>query len=323
MHFDDKTPFLTNSVHIGRNFDEDERKPLDGVSAPRRTISDESFLVPAGRAELKPEFAYAGKVSGPHGSAPLSSLSGGAGNSYSNRVSEVANVGASSQSSGGNHGQAASASFPNAWATGKEVSMSVGEPVQSIWSEQSVVSKLVHASALEKVSLGRWQSKQSVQYQKAIDVIKHSDTENGLPSQGYDDKTYNRTNDVGRREYSDVTLARHLGKCLNNEDSIQGGRKELPEYERNHGPNYLEVKEKKTAIHGEGIQSPRSDGKFGSSELQPSLPVPSEVVERPKLKLLPRTKPMDNLESNVIDPKQVLVLYPMCTIGVCIHSVFP
>lgn len=201
--------------------------------------------------------------------------------------------------------------------------MSVGEPVQSIWSEQSVVSKLVHASALEKVSLGRWQSKQSVQYQKAIDVIKHSDTENGLPSQGYDDKTYNRTNDVGRREYSDVTLARHLGKCLNNEDSIQGGRKELPEYERNHGPNYLEVKEKKTAIHGEGIQSPRSDGKFGSSELQPSLPVPSEVVERPKLKLLPRTKPMDNLESNVIDPKQVLVLYPMCTIGVCIHSVFP
>lgn len=34
-HFDDKTPFLTP---IGYNFDEDERKPLDGVSAPQRTV---------------------------------------------------------------------------------------------------------------------------------------------------------------------------------------------------------------------------------------------------------------------------------------------
>ena len=42
-NFDDKTPFLAHTVHIGRNFDEDERKPLDGVSAPRRTVSDEKY----------------------------------------------------------------------------------------------------------------------------------------------------------------------------------------------------------------------------------------------------------------------------------------
>ena len=37
---------------------------------------------------------------------------------------------------------------------------------------------------------------------------------------------------------------------------------------------------------------------------QSSLPVVSEVSERPKLKLLPQTKPLDNLGSPVIDPKQ-------------------
>ncbi|XP_022724305.1 uncharacterized protein LOC111281009 [Durio zibethinus] len=303
-HFDDKTPFLTNSVHIGRNFDEDERKPLDGLSAPRRTISDDGFRVPASRVELKPESAYAGRVSGQNGSAPVSPLSGGAGNSYSSRVSEAAHFGRSSQSAGGNHGQAASGLYPNAWATRKEVLVSVAEPVQSVWSEQSAVSKLAHASALEKVSSGRWKSKQSDQYQTDIDVSKHSETENGLHSQGYDDKTYTGMNAVGRMEYSDVILAKHVEKGLNNEDGIQSGRKELPEYERNLSPNYSEVKEKMSVIYGEGIQSTQSDGKFGCSELQPSLSVPLEVSERPKLKLLPRTKPMDNLESTVIDPKQ-------------------
>ncbi|XWS18254.1 hypothetical protein CRYUN_Cryun32bG0027600 [Craigia yunnanensis] len=303
-HFDDKTPFLTNSVHIGRNFDEDERKPFDGVSAPRRTISDESFRVPASRVELKPESAYAGRVSGGHGSASVSPLSGGVGNSYSSIVSEAAHVGVSFQSSGKNHGQAASGSYPNVWAIRKEVSLTVAEPVQSVWSEQSAVSKLAHASALEKVSSGRWQSKQSIQYQKDVDVSKHSETENGLHSQVYDDKTYTRVNAVDTRKYSDVTLERHVEKGLNNEDGIQGGIRELPEYERNRGPNYLEVKEKKSVIYGEGIQSSNSDGNFRGSELRPSLSVLSEASERPKLKLLPWTKTMDNLESTVIDPKQ-------------------
>ncbi|OMO61490.1 hypothetical protein CCACVL1_23480 [Corchorus capsularis] len=296
-HFDDKTPFLTNSVHIGRNFDEDERKPLDGVSAPRRTISDESFRVPASRVELKPESAYAGRASGRYGSAPVSPLSSGAGNSYSSMVSEA--VGVSSHSSWGNHGQAAFGSYPNAWAARKEVSASVTEPVQSAWSEQTAVSKLAHASALEKVSSGRWQSKQSVQYQKDVDASKHSERENGLHSHGYDDKIYGRMNAVGGREYASATLARHVESGLNIEDG-QGGRKEFPDYERNR-TNSLEVKERKSTIHVEGIQPTRSDGKFGGSELPAS---PSEASERPKLKLLPRSKPLDNPESPVIDPKK-------------------
>ncbi|XVF27779.1 hypothetical protein REPUB_Repub14bG0138200 [Reevesia pubescens] len=298
-HFDDKTPFLTNSVHIGRNFDEDERKPLDGVSAPRRTINDESFRVPGSRVELKPESGYAGRVSIQHGSAPVSPLSGGAGSSYSNRVSDAAtHVGVSSQSL-----QAASGPYPNAWAARKEVSVSVAETVQSVWSEQAAVSKMSHASALEKVSSGRWQSKQSVQYQKDVDVSKHSETENGLHSKGYDD-TYRRMNAMAGRECSDATLARHVERGLNIEDGVQGGRKVLNDYEMKCGPNYLEVKEKKSVIYGEGIQSTRSDGKLVGSELQPSLSVPSEASERPKLKLLPRTKPLENLESPVIDAKR-------------------
>ncbi|KAG4129282.1 hypothetical protein ERO13_D09G070300v2 [Gossypium hirsutum] len=303
-HFDNKTPFLTNSVHIGRNFDEDERTPLDGVSAPRRTISDESFRAPARHLELKPESAYAGRVSGRHGSAPVSPLSSGRGHSHSGRVSEAARGGLSSQTLGWNHGQAASGPYPNAWTSRKEMSFSVAEPVQSAWSEQSAVSKLAHASALEKVSSGRWQSKQSLQYQKDIDVSKHSEVENGLHSQGYDDKMYSRMSLAGGREYSDVSLARHVEKGLNIEDGIHGGRKELPEYERNRNLNYLEVKENKSMLHSEAVRSTHSDGKFGGYELQSSPSALAEASERPKLKLFPRSKRLDGPKSPVVDPKQ-------------------
>ncbi|KAK8501898.1 hypothetical protein V6N13_023321 [Hibiscus sabdariffa] len=297
-HFDDKTPFLTSSVHIGRYFDEDERKPLDGGSAPRRTITYESLGGPASHLEHKPESGYAGRVSSRYGSAPVAPLSSGLGNLYTSRVSEAAAVGVSSQSSGGNHRLSSSGSYPNAWAARKEVAVSVAS------AEQSAVSKLAHASAIDKVSSGRWQSKQSVLYQKDVDVCKHPETENGLHPRGYDDKTYGRTNAVAGREYSDVMLARQVESGLNFEYGIQGGRKVLPDYERNHTPNYLEVKENKSVVYGEGTQSTRADGKFGSSKPQPSLPVPSEASERPKLKLLPRTKPLDNLEPPVVDPKQ-------------------
>ncbi|GMI77553.1 hypothetical protein like AT1G11480 [Hibiscus trionum] len=294
-HFDDKTPFLTSSVHIGRYFDEDERKPLDGGSAPRRTVTDESLGVPASRLEHKPESGYAGKVSGRYSSAPVAPLSSGSVNLYSSRVSEAAAVGVSSQNSGGIHRLASSGSYPNAWAARKEVAVSVAS------AEQSAVSKLAHASAIDKISSGRWQSKQSVLYQKDVDVSKHSvsETENGLHPQGYDDKTYGRTNAVAGREYSDVMLARQVERGLNFEYGIQGARKALPDYERNHTPNYLEVKENKSVVYGEGTQSTRADGKFVSFKSQPSLSVPSEASERPKLKLLPRTKPLDNLESPV------------------------
>ncbi|TYH47755.1 hypothetical protein ES332_D10G019900v1 [Gossypium tomentosum] len=294
-HFDDKSPFLTSSVHIGRYFDEDERKPLDGVSAPRRTIADESLGVPVSQMELKPESAYAGRVSGRYGSASVSSSMGGSGNPYSSRVSEAAAVGVSSQSSGGNRVQAVSGWYPNAWAARKEATVSAAETVQSVWSEQSAVSKLAHASAMEKISSGRWQSKQIIQYQKDVDVSKHSETETGLHSQGYDVIA------VAGREHSDVISARQVERGVNVEHGINCGRKVSPDYERNPRPNFLEVKENRSVVYGDGIQSARSDGKFGGPKLQPS---PSEASERPKLKLLPRTKPLDNLEPPFVDAKQ-------------------
>ncbi|XP_039001406.1 uncharacterized protein LOC120127606 isoform X2 [Hibiscus syriacus] len=297
-HFDDKTPFLTSSVHIGRYFDEDERKPLVGGSAPRRIVTDESLGVPASRLEQKPESGHAGRFSGRHGSAPVAPLSSGSGNLYSSKMSEAAAFGMSSLNSGGNHRPATSGPYPNAWAARKEVAVSVAS------AEQSAVLKLAHASAIDKVSSGRWQSKQSVLYQKDVDVSKHSETENVLHPQAYDDKIYSRMNAVTGREYSDVTLARQVEKGMNIEDGIQGGRKALPDYERNHTPNYLEVKENKYLIYGERTQSTRANVKFGSSKSQPSLTVLSEASERPKLKLLPCTKPLDNLESPFVDANQ-------------------
>ncbi|XP_039050016.1 uncharacterized protein LOC120191073 isoform X2 [Hibiscus syriacus] len=103
---------------------------------------------------------------------------------------------------------------------------------------------------------------------------------------------------VAGREYSDVMLARQVERGLNIKDGVQVSRKALPDYETSHFPNYSEVKENKSVTYSEGTQSIRADGKFGSSKS------PVDVSERPKLKLLPRTKPLDNLESSVVDAKQ-------------------
>ncbi|XP_039020652.1 uncharacterized protein LOC120152517 [Hibiscus syriacus] len=203
------------------------------------------------------------------------------GDSYSVRVSEAAHIGLGSQTSGLNAGQAALGLYPNAWTSRKDATLSALEPVQSAWSEQTAASKLAHASALEKVSSGRWQSKQSLQAQKDIKFSKHSEVENGLPSQGYGDKMYSRMSFAGGREYSDVTLARSVEKGLNIGEGIHGGgRKELPNYERNHSLNYL--------VHGERVRSTHSDGKLGGYELL----------------LQPRTKPLDGPKSPVVEPKQ-------------------
>ncbi|KAE8670583.1 Eukaryotic translation initiation factor-related, putative isoform 2 [Hibiscus syriacus] len=260
-HFYDKTPFFSSSVHIGRYFEEEERKSLDGVSAPRRVL-------------------------GQYLSAPVVPMLSGSGNLYSSRVS------------GGNHRQAASGLYPNAWAARKVGTVSVAR------AEQTAVSKLVHVSAIDKVSSGQWQSKQSVLYQKDVDVSKHSETENGLHPQGYDDKTHSRMNAVAGREYSDAMLASQVERGLKIEDGIQGGRKALPDYETTVFLTIWKLQKKKPVTYCEGTQSIREDGRVSSSKSQPSLSVPSEASDRPKLKLLPRTKPLDNLEAPVVDSKQ-------------------
>uniref|UniRef100_F6I237 Uncharacterized protein n=1 Tax=Vitis vinifera TaxID=29760 RepID=F6I237_VITVI len=88
-NFDDKTPFLAHTVHIGRNFDEDERKPLDGVSAPRRTVSDENINVPLTRVEPKTDYTSSGRLAGRQVSTPVSQLPSASASSYSARLAEA------------------------------------------------------------------------------------------------------------------------------------------------------------------------------------------------------------------------------------------
>lgn len=290
-HLDDKTPFLTHTSHIGRNFDEDERKPLDGVSTPRRTISDDNIRVTSARVELKPEYGPSGSSSGRQGLAPSGTV-----NSYAGKVNEVASVGVNSQNLGGSSG-----GHPNAWAARKEAA-GVNEPVQqAVLSGQSAVLKFAHASALEKVSSGRWQSKQSIQYQADIEVVRSSETEVGFQSKNFRSGSYESLDVAGGREYYDGTLARQAERGLNIEDGVRVGRKELQDHERAVAPIYSELKER-TPILMDRTPLARNDGKPGGSELHP--PVPLDPSERPKLKLLPRSRPLESSEQPVVEHTQ-------------------
>ncbi|XP_050371253.1 uncharacterized protein LOC126789203 isoform X2 [Argentina anserina] len=321
-HFDDKTPFLAHSVHIGRNFDEDERKPLDGVSAPRRTISEDSVrAVPACTKAKQPVFSSPGGVSGVQGwgAAPLSPRGGGS--SYSERVSEAAQSGSGNGGRGGGGG-----AQPNAWVVRKEMA-GVTEPVQAVWSGQSAVVKLAHASALEKVSSGRWQSKPSIEYQaNSMEVARSVETESGVHSRGYGSD--GRMDVIVERQNYDPSLARQMERGLKIDDGIQNARKELPDYERARGPIISEVlkernpvvrkelpdyergrapmvsdvRERKPIVYSNRAQPAQSDDRYVQPEVQPFAS--SEPVERPKLKLLPRTRPVEHLEDPVGDQTQ-------------------
>lgn len=287
MHYDDKTPFLTHTAQIGRNFDEDERKPLDGISAPRRTVSDESIRVSPSRVEVKPEY---GVERGSFG-APVSQTSVGTVNSYSTRLTEGIHVGVNSHNLGGGIQEQGTASVhPNVWAMRKEVA-SVVEPEQSVWSGPNAVSKLAHASAIEKVSSGRWQSK-TVHYQTDIEVLKSSEVESASLGNVNGNNAYNRMDTAGNKEYHDALIAKQIEKGLVIDDQMQGGRNDLLDYGRSGVSKYSEARSRSVAYRADGVQL---DGKLSGSELQQLMP--AEPTERPKLKLLPRrTKPLDNTE---------------------------
>ncbi|KAJ9136283.1 hypothetical protein P3X46_033375 [Hevea brasiliensis] len=296
-HFDDKTPFLSHTTQIGRHFDEDERKPLDGVSAARRTVGDESFRVPPSKIELKPEPVLSGRVSVSASASGVQFAS-----SYSGRVSDGAYVGASLQNVGGNTGHSVGGSHPNVWAARKEVVVGVNEPVQSAWSGASAVSKLALASALEKVSSGRWQTKHSIHHQTDDEVIEHLETEKSVASIGHDGYAYNRMDAVGGSEYPDVTLARHVERGMALQDGVQNGKREYVDHEKTRVGSYSELRDRNLSMHGERVQPPYTDVRFSRTELL--SPVQSESSERPKVKLLPRTKPLENLEPPTVDHKQ-------------------
>lgn len=284
-HYDDKSLFLPHTAPIGRNFDEDERKPLDGSSAPRRTISDESIRAPLpSRVEVKRSSSLSRQVA-----APVSPVNV---NSYSARLTEATHVGNNSQSLGVSSG---GGGHPNVWSMRKEVASAI-ESEQSAWASANAVSKLAHASALDKVSSGRWQT---VHYQTEVEAVRPTKVE-GRPHAYINS---NRIDTVFEKEHSDEMLARHAERGLVIDNQMQGGgRNELLEHERSGVHKYSDVRPRSVAQFSDGVQPARTDGKAVGSESQ--HPIASEPIERPKLKLLPRTKPLESSEPSVIEPTQ-------------------
>ncbi|KAL4563122.1 hypothetical protein LXL04_027155 [Taraxacum kok-saghyz] len=227
--YDDKTPFLSHNVQIGRNFDEDERKPLDGGSTPRRTVSDENIrtgnttTTPAAvRQEPKFEYPLAGNIPNRPSTTPVSHFptTNTTSGSYAARFTEQGNVGVVNSSPS-----------PNAWGPRKlPGTTTTTEPVAASWSAPDAATKLAHASALEKVSSGRWLSNQHKQID--VEVIRHHHHHHPEPE----------------------------AKC--------GGA---------------------ARVNEAAVVVPRTD-------LVQDLQPPPEVAERPKLKLLPRSKPVENSE---------------------------
>lgn len=299
-NYDDKASFLNPIARIGRNFDEDERKPLDGVLGPREIISDESFRAMPIRMELKPDYSSIGKLPGRQFLPPASQLSSSSASSDAGRAAESThvgvnsrnygrfaeadNVGVKSSNLGGNSGVASSGTYLNAWEIRKEAS-STTEPLPGISSGPNAASKLPHASALEKVSSGRWQSSQPIHHPTDVEVIRHTTIETESRSKGdnfYNKSSYHPVGMVGRVEYHDSMVARHA----------EGGGRELAIYQRARSPMLLETVENNPPSYVDGVQPARNEEKFGGSELE--SPVPSEQSERPKLNLLLRHKPLES-----------------------------
>ncbi|XP_041990313.1 uncharacterized protein LOC121741551 isoform X1 [Salvia splendens] len=308
---DEKSPFLSHSSNIGCSFDEDERKPLDGVSGPRQTVAEGSFRAQSSRMmEHKTDNTISGSRVGSSPSIPVSQLStSSTGGSYAGRVVEVHNSKSSNQSLngsrsygssypvvGGNAGKTVAGSHPNAWGIRKEASI-MKEPVAAAWSAPDAETKLAHASALEKVSSGRWSSKQQINPRKDVAVLGLPETEGKFEyssSNAYVRKTYNTLDVVTDSDYHDVGLVMRAERSLTFGDGIHGGGKEVPQScERSKSAICVDSYEKYTAATANGFQSIQSSLKPVGAEFQLS----TESSERPKLKLLPRSKPFENVES--------------------------
>ncbi|KAJ6377878.1 hypothetical protein OIU78_028161 [Salix suchowensis] len=277
--FDEKASFLSHPAPIGRNFDEDERKPLDGSSAPRRTISDEnvraSALVPQ---ELKP-----GYVSGSHVRVPdrpvtspapqsmnlgasLSPLRPGGGSVVVSSQNSVG-WGVNSATSGGND-QGANNNPPNAWGVRKDVMAVNASRGSSMSSGSNPVSKFAQASALEKVSSGLWQSKNPGEL---LPHLMYSQESNA-----------SHTVDVGReRGGYDTSMGGQAESGWATGDRNQGGGRTLPNYRMDQPQMHSEE------FHTGGIVSS-----------QTLLAIPPELSERPKLNVLAKTKALERPEND-------------------------
>lgn len=304
-NFDDKSPFLAHTAHIGRNFDEDERKPLDGVSAPRRTVSDEHIHVPPTRLEPKADYTSSGRLAARQAPTSLPQLPSSSSSSYSARLAEAtqgdsAHLGVNSMV---HSGQAVSGSYPNAWTARKEA-VGIADPGQSAWSGSVAESKFAQASALEKVSSGRWQSKLTIPHQPDVEVIRHSETECSLhPKASVDNYGLNGMDVGNRREHYDASLTRHAERGLIIEDGYRVSARDSIFYGSARSNMHREAKDRNPQSYNDGVHYSPTNGKLSRSEFQPSMP--SDPADRPKLKLLPPSKRLEGSEQPIIDYKMV------------------
>ncbi|KAL9243544.1 hypothetical protein vseg_017419 [Gypsophila vaccaria] len=291
LSLDDKSMFLSSSVNIGRNFDEDERKPLDGgPSIPRRMVSDDVIRGPVVRADSRGEVGRVGVGRESSGSG-LGLGSGG--NSYSARVVE-----------GGNVGGVSAGVRPNAWGVRKEVGgfgVGVNETASSMsGGGQSTVSKFAQASALDQISSGRWQTK-PLHQQADVEVIRQSDS----PSSLYVRESEYFGGGVGlvsEKEYVDTALVRHAERGLVIEEGVRGYFKEIPGVDRVHSPDVFDGKERSSVLFTNNGQLVNPEGRYNNSESH--VPAEERMPEKPKLKLLPRTKPLGVPEPSPVEYKQ-------------------
>lgn len=307
-NFEDKTPFLSHSAHIGRNFDEDERKPLDGLSGPRRTVSDDNDHARQSHVvEPKIDSLAGARVGSQLSSTRPSHLSSDPTVSYyagnAGRHSEVhGSAEVNYQNVGVNSRSVVAGSYSNPWGV-KKVAAHVRDPVSASWSAPDVAVKLAHASAIEKVSSGRWHS-QHVHPLKDVEVIGQSEPEREFHYRGKDMYNRNINNGVdvlGGTDDHDIAIATRMERSLIAGDGIHNGGKETQSHDRVRSTMYAETHGRNPSVNHKEFQPRNTAGVSVETELQ--SPGTSETSERPKLKLLPRSKPLDNLELPV-DYKQ-------------------
>lgn len=273
-HFEDTTSFLSHAAPIGRNFDEDERKPLDGMPpGPRPTVGDDGGVW---ASELKHHqqqqtpFSAAGRLSSQH-----------------QQVQDVV----------GSHGNGVPSAA--AWSMRKE-SVNASQPLlQSASSVSTGASKLIHASAIEKVTSGRWHSRlQSTHHQAAY----AEETDRGLNATGYygDEKHTGAIAVVEQRRYE-----RHL--INSSSEEIHGKGKDILLDTELAGIHFCSSDEKETnaPMHiGGAFQQGLEEVRVASAD--PQYPVLTQAFERPKLKLLPRSKPSETADQPHGGHKQAL-----------------
>ncbi|CAL1393892.1 unnamed protein product [Linum trigynum] len=324
--FDEKASLLSHpSPPIGRNFDEDERKPLDGLSAPRRTISDESIQRSAVVVHHEVKLDYPSSVrvhdrplSSPGIQSPslgtgLRSVAGSAG------IDQAVN---NSKASVVLNGQGVNYNPPNAWGVKKEVSEYVApSPLGT-----SPISKLAQASAIDKVSSGMWQSKNPTNLLPHLlyakdNVVAQSggmierggyDPPHGIQNEA-DLLTEDRNREFGREYPSYGIDQSHRPR----EDRYQLPQTVLPggsdqvkpkPYQRSTSleTSGLEYRQPGQAemihgLHGEA-SSPKQGPIGGKTNTRPA----EKPVERPKLNLKPRSQPLEQSEGNAVRERNSL-----------------